>query len=153
MEWFILKICKEHTLRRSKKVGRWPITFMMRSLFWIFPNSHFCICSNLRVALNWRFVISSVYPVRRLHHSCQNFGFWALWKPENASSKSFCSPRSSLESWTLHCFRENFLKYPPNITIGTSFVVYLIPQHLKTWFKMYKLYWFWSSFWCLFCYC
>ena len=48
--------------------------------------------------------------------------------------------------------RENFLvlEYPPNITIGTSIIVYLIPQHFS-WLKNYKLYWFSNSSWRFFC--
>ena len=51
-----------------------------------------------------------------------------LWKPENALSWPFYSPKLSLESWNLHRLREIFLKYPPNITIGISIIVHLTPS-------------------------
>ena len=50
--------------------------------------------------------------------------------------EAICSPKLSLQSLILYCLRENFLEYPPNITIETSIMVYLTPI---LWFKNYKL--------------
>ena len=52
--------------------------------------------------------------------------------------RTFCSPELSLKNWILHCVRENFPEYPPDITIQISTIVYLIPQ-LFSWLKSYKV--------------
>ena len=94
-----------------------------------------CIRSNLPVAQNRRFAINKPSIFRSCHHGCQNFGFWALWKPENVLSRNVYSPKLFLENWISHyLFWENFFECPPNITIGFSIIVCLIPQHFS-WFK------------------
>ena len=68
----------------------------------------------------------------RWQHGCQNFGFQALWKPEK------CTLQDLLLSQILHCLRETFREYSPDITTQTSPIVYLIPQHFSS-FKNYKV--------------
>ena len=57
---------------------------------------------------------------------------------KSALSRTFCSPKLSLESWILHSLCENFPEYPLERAMQTSIIVYLIPQHCP-WFKNYKL--------------
>ena len=92
------------------------------------------IRSNLGVGQYGRFVINPVYLaggaiVAKL------LDFRLFEDLKNALSTTFCSPKLSLGSWILHCFP----KYPPDIILRTSVIVYLIPQHFL-WFKNYKLY-------------
>ena len=60
------------------------------------------ISSNLQVAPTFHSPSNSKHEVchrhsisRRWHHGCKNFGFLAIWKPENALSRTFCSHKSS----------------------------------------------------------
>ena len=59
-------------------------------------------------------------------------------------SRSFCSPKLSLESWIYIAFARSFPEYPPNITIRISIIVYLITQCFS-WLKNNKLYRFSNS--------
>ena len=82
-----------------------------------------CIRLNLRVAQNGRFVKNPVYPGGdTMFAKFLDFSFFESLK--NALFRAFCSPNISLESWILHCLRENFLKYSPDIAICTL-TVYL----------------------------
>ena len=59
---------------------------------------------------------------------------------KNELTKTFCSPKLSLESRMLHYLRENFPEYPRDIEI--SIIVYPVspvPKHFS-WLKKYKLY-------------
>ena len=96
------------------------------------------IRSNLQVALNGRFIINSVYS-RDGAMVVKFLDFRLLESLKSALSRTFCSPKLSLESWILHCLCENFPEYPPDIIIQTSIIVYLISQHFS-WFKNYKLF-------------
>ena len=44
--------------------------------------------------------------------SQKSLDFRSSERPENAHSSTFRSPKLSLESWILHCLRENFSEYP-----------------------------------------
>ena len=37
--------------------------------------------------------------------------------PKNELSRDFFSPKLSLESWILHCIRENLSEYPRDVTV------------------------------------
>ena len=98
------------------------------------------IRSNLWVGQYGRFVINPVYLaggaiVAKL------LDFRLFEDVKNTLSRTFCSPKLSLGSWILRCLCDNFPKYPPDIILRTSVIVYLIPQHFL-WFKNCKLYWF-----------
>ena len=98
------------------------------------------IRSNLWVGQYGRFVINPVYPVGGAIVA-KLLDFRLFEDLKNALSRTFCSPKLSLESWILHCLCDSFPKYPPDIILRTSVIVYLIPQHFL-WFNNYKLYWF-----------
>ena len=96
------------------------------------------IRSNLGVGQYGRFVINPVYLaggaiVAKL------LDFRLFEDVKNTLSRTFCSPKLYLGSWILRCLCDNFPKYPPDIILRTSVIVYLIPQHFL-WFKNYKLY-------------
>ena len=92
---------------------------------------------NLQVAQNERFIIYPAYP-RGGTMVVKILDFKLFQSLKNGLFRTFCSPKLSLGSWILHCFCKNFPEYPPNITIRTSTIVYLIPQHFS-WFKHYKV--------------
>ena len=95
------------------------------------------ICSNLRIAQNERFVINPVYS-RGSNMVVKILNFRLFESLKNALSRTFSSPKLSLESWILHYLCKNFPEYPPEIIIKTSIIVYVIPQYFS-WFKNYKL--------------
>ena len=93
------------------------------------------IRSNLQVAQNGRFLINPIYPGgSTMFANLLDFGLSESMKV--CFPATICSPKLSLQSLILYCLRENFLEYPPNITTGTSIMVYLTPI---LWFKNYKL--------------
>ena len=101
------------------------------------------IRSNLRVAQNGRFVITQYsFQIGPCLSKLWILGSLKTWK---FLLQDVLLSMIILESWTLHCPCENFLEYPPNITIGVSIVVFLILLHFS-WFKNFKLYWFSNSF-------
>ena len=57
---------------------------------------------------------------------------------KNSLFRTFSSPKSSLEHWILHFLCKNLPEYPPDITMWTSAIVYLIPQNFS-WFKNYRV--------------
>ena len=118
------------------------IYFILYINFKFFYCVYICIMyihSILRVAHNGKFVINSVYPGGGTMLA-QILDFRLFKSLKNALSRIFCSPKLSPESWIFHCLRKNNPEYPLDITIGTSTIVYLIPQHFW-FFKNYKLYW------------
>ena len=57
---------------------------------------------------------------------------------KNALSRTFFSSKLFLESWILHCLRNNFPEYSADTILRTFIIVDLIPQHFS-WFINYKL--------------
>ena len=105
------------------------------------------IRSNFQVARKGRFVTKPKYlgdgtmvPTRG-----KILDFRFPESPKNELSRTFCSPKSSLQSWIFHCLFENFREYLRDIPLAISIIVYSVPQHFS-WFKNYKLYWFSDSF-------
>ena len=95
------------------------------------------IRSNLWVSQNGRIVINLVY-LGGGTMVAKIFDFRFFESLKNAISRTFCSPKLSLESWILHSLCENFPEHPPGKAIRTSVTVYLMTQDFS-WFKNYKL--------------
>ena len=83
-----------------------------------FIESRVIILSNLRVAQNGRFVVNLAYPGGgTMLPKILDFRLFKSLK--NALSRTFYSPRLSLESSISRCLRENFSEYAFDITIIT----------------------------------
>ena len=106
------------------------------------------IGSNLPVAQNGRFIMSSVYSKGGTMMSAGlkilNFGLSESLEIE--LSMAFFSPKLSLESWNLHCLCKNFPENPRHIITEISIIVYSVPQHFSC-LKNYKLCCFSNSTW------
>ena len=121
-------------LKAEKKLTFSKLRFSKSSI--IFSGSCFCALQITDISLNFllhtfkppssskREVCNKPSISRRWHHVCKFLDFSFFESLRNALFRAFCSPNISLESWILHCLRENFLKYSPDIAICTL-IVYL----------------------------
>ena len=82
------------------------------------------IRSNLRVAQNGRFVLSTVYPGGGTMIA-KILDFRLSENQKNALLRTCCSLKLSLESWILLCFSETFPEYPRELQ--TLLVLTLVP--------------------------
>ena len=100
------------------------------------------IPSNLWEAQNGRFIMKPVYSGggNMVSVGGKILDFRLSRKPKKCTLQgTFRTPKLSLESWILQCFRENFAEYLCDITIRISIIIYSVPQHFS-WFRC-KLYW------------
>ena len=112
----------EKTTKNGKTFDGWVITFTTIT-------STVFIRSNFRVVQKGRCAINSIS--QRWHHGYQNFGSYALWKPEKCTFQDFLLPQ------IIHRISDLALS-SQELSCRTSTALF-------SWFKNYNRYWFSNS--------
>ena len=87
--------------------------------------NRFCIECNLQVAQNGWFIIKPVYLRGSMMMSTweEILVFGSLKAQQMNSSRTFCSPKLSLQSWINHYIHKKFPEYPHGITVRILVIV------------------------------